>query len=404
MDGAAKSDLRVPPEQTMLRVSRAPGARIEPDRARAQTRIVKFAIQDSPVIGARPFVGVDIEYPVAARLVDRIISRRREIVMPLIIENAGAVRRGDLTAAITGTRIRHDNLVDEPRDRLQTGADVVFFVSDDQSRRNQLPTPTRKLRLGPPPRAGLVEQLLKHLVGLGADNAVAAGHEGRHAGNAVAVRLRPIGVDRILEAALGQHRPRLVGGEANGLRKLHQNLRVADVAGIDEIRPTQGVVERLAAGLRVRPRFIGISGFVQGLPLQGGLAPPKRHAGPLLRKFHAYRRRNLVARRAPPRNAGLDKIRRSRHIPGMTLPRVQPIVPAWRKAPFDDPDWLFDFKYDGFRGLCIAGRCRFISRDGKLLSRFEALGDQLAAMLAVDEAILDGEARSGARNSMVPCG
>ena len=88
----------------------------------------------------------------------------------------------------------------------------------------------------------------------------------------------------------------------------------------------------------------------------------------------------------------------------MTLPRVQPIIPTWRKEPFDDPDWLFDFKYDGFRGLCIAGRCRFISRDGKLLSRFEALGDQLAAMLAVDEAILDGEARSGARNSMVPCG
>src|SRR5215472_12909223 len=27
--------------------------------------------------------------------------------------------------------------------------------------------------------------------------------------------------------------------------------------------------------------------------------------------------------------------------------RVQPIIPRWRKEPFDDPDWLFDFKYDG---------------------------------------------------------
>jgi len=26
----------------------------------------------------------------------------------------------------------------------------------------------------------------------------------------------------------------------------------------------------------------------------------------------------------------------------MTLPRVQPIIPTWRKEPFDDPDWLFD--------------------------------------------------------------
>jgi hypothetical protein len=35
----------------------------------------------------------------------------------------------------------------------------------------------------------------------------------------------------------------------------------------------------------------------------------------------------------------------------MTLPRVQPIAPTWRKEPFDDPAWLFDCKYDGFRAL-----------------------------------------------------
>ena len=59
----------------------------------------------------------------------------------------------------------------------------------------------------------------------------------------------------------------------------------------------------------------------------------------------------------------LDKISRSRHIRGVALPRVQPIIPTWRKEPFDDPEWLFEFKYDGFRGLCYLepGRCRFIS-------------------------------------------
>src|SRR5215471_9785519 len=67
----------------------------------------------------------------------------------------------------------------------------------------------------------------------------------------------------------------------------------------------------------------------------------------------------------------------------MTLPRVQPIIPTWRKEPFDDPEWLFDFKYDGFRALCYIeqGRCRFISRNGNLLSRFDALADQVAAVL-----------------------
>jgi hypothetical protein len=29
----------------------------------------------------------------------------------------------------------------------------------------------------------------------------------------------------------------------------------------------------------------------------------------------------------------------------MSLPRVQPIIPTWRKEPFDDLEWVFDFKY-----------------------------------------------------------
>src|SRR5262252_4145727 len=59
----------------------------------------------------------------------------------------------------------------------------------------------------------------------------------------------------------------------------------------------------------------------------------------------------------------MDKISRSLHIRAVTLPRIQPIIPTWRKEPFDDPEWLFEFKYDGFRGLCYLepGRCRFIS-------------------------------------------
>ena len=76
-----------------------------------------------------------------------------------------------------------------------------------------------------------------------------------------------------------------------------------------------------------------------------------------------------------------------------TLPRVQPIIATWRKEPFDDPGWLFDFKYDGFRGLCYIeqARCRFFSRNGNVLSGCVELGKRVAAVLEVDEAILDGE-------------
>ena len=74
------------------------------------------------------------------------------------------------------------------------------------------------------------------------------------------------------------------------------------------------------------------------------------------------------------------------------LPHVKPIAPIRRTEPFDDPEWLFDLKYDGFRGLCYLeqGRCRLISRNGNLMSRFVGLGDQIAS-LDVGDAILDGE-------------
>src|SRR6516225_233188 len=90
---------------------------------------------------------------------------------------------------------------------------------------------------------------------------------------------------------------------------------------------------------------------------------------------------------------GIGQNQRSRHIRGVALPRVQPIIPTWRKEPFDDPEWLFEFKYDGFRGLFYLeqGRCRFISRNGNVMSRFEVLADQVAAVLDVDEEVIDGD-------------
>jgi bifunctional non-homologous end joining protein LigD len=78
----------------------------------------------------------------------------------------------------------------------------------------------------------------------------------------------------------------------------------------------------------------------------------------------------------------------------LKLPRVQPIAPVRRAKRFDHPERLFDFKYDGFRALCYlqqGRRCRVISRNGNLMSRFADLGEQLAVSLGVNDAILDGE-------------
>jgi len=75
------------------------------------------------------------------------------------------------------------------------------------------------------------------------------------------------------------------------------------------------------------------------------------------------------------------------------LPRVQPLVPIARPLPFNDPAWLFEPKYDGFRGILYLTRtsCTLYSKRGNRMTRFQGLADQLRAELGRREVILDGE-------------
>jgi bifunctional non-homologous end joining protein LigD len=59
--------------------------------------------------------------------------------------------------------------------------------------------------------------------------------------------------------------------------------------------------------------------------------------------------------------------------------------------PFDDPDYIFELKHDGFRVLAYvdSGECRLVSRNLKNL-KFESLRAALTK-LPVKNAILDGE-------------
>ncbi len=61
------------------------------------------------------------------------------------------------------------------------------------------------------------------------------------------------------------------------------------------------------------------------------------------------------------------------------------------KEPFDNPDYIFELKHDGFRAVVYLqnGECKLISRNLKNL-RFESLKTALAK-LPVKNAILDGE-------------
>jgi bifunctional non-homologous end joining protein LigD len=76
-----------------------------------------------------------------------------------------------------------------------------------------------------------------------------------------------------------------------------------------------------------------------------------------------------------------------------TLPRVQPILPTLKGQPFNNPAWLYEPKYDGFRGIVYLTRksCSICSKRGNRFSRFEELRRQICAELPRRELILDGE-------------
>ena len=93
----------------------------------------------------------------------------------------------------------------------------------------------------------------------------------------------------------------------------------------------------------------------------------------------------------PPRARRL--VRRLSRRPAIALPQVDPLAPVLRPAPFDDPDWVFEPKYDGFRGLAYVtpDSCAIRSRRDIEFDRFDELRAILREQLAVRDAIFDGE-------------
>src|ERR1700710_827840 len=76
-----------------------------------------------------------------------------------------------------------------------------------------------------------------------------------------------------------------------------------------------------------------------------------------------------------------------------TLPkRLQPMLATLTDAPFDDPGWVFEDKYDGFRMVAkiSGGKVALYSRNGKVISdSYIEVAKALEG--ARGDAVVDGE-------------
>src|SRR3990172_2925902 len=76
----------------------------------------------------------------------------------------------------------------------------------------------------------------------------------------------------------------------------------------------------------------------------------------------------------------------------MMKPDLRPMLATLTDKPFDDPDWVFETKWDGFRAVAVAGpgHASLYSRNGNDISRkYPSICAALAAIK--HEAVLDGE-------------
>jgi bifunctional non-homologous end joining protein LigD len=64
-----------------------------------------------------------------------------------------------------------------------------------------------------------------------------------------------------------------------------------------------------------------------------------------------------------------------------------------RRSPFDDTDFIFELKYDGFRALAILerGRAQLLSRNGHPFASFSSLAESISDSLPNVRAVIDGE-------------
>jgi ATP-dependent DNA ligase len=75
------------------------------------------------------------------------------------------------------------------------------------------------------------------------------------------------------------------------------------------------------------------------------------------------------------------------------LPKTSPINPVVRACPFDDSDYLFELKYDGFRAMAYfqGGTCDLVSRNKHVFGGFKELREWFGQNVRVRDAIIDGE-------------
>jgi bifunctional non-homologous end joining protein LigD len=75
------------------------------------------------------------------------------------------------------------------------------------------------------------------------------------------------------------------------------------------------------------------------------------------------------------------------------MPFSQPMPLGRKGEPFDDSEWIYELKYDGFRALAVVeyGTCTLFSRNGHPFASFSELASLIGYGLMPRSMVMDGE-------------
>src|SRR4051812_45778636 len=76
-----------------------------------------------------------------------------------------------------------------------------------------------------------------------------------------------------------------------------------------------------------------------------------------------------------------------------TLLRFTPMPLGRKPQPFNNSEWIFELKYDGFRALAVVeyGRCTLFSRNGHPFASFADLATRIGNAVMPRSLVMDGE-------------
>ena len=94
--------------------------------------------QERCVFGHEMLVGVEVDDPVAGRVLERAVARIREGAVPGEVHDPGAERPGDLDRGVGRAGVDDHHLVDGARDRLEAAGEHLLLVLHDHHERERL--------------------------------------------------------------------------------------------------------------------------------------------------------------------------------------------------------------------------------------------------------------------------